>query len=41
LELGGVRGWVTECWTPQSHIHILAPRPTEAEALVAALEAAP
>jgi hypothetical protein len=41
LELGGVRGWVAECWTPQSPIHILAPRPTEAEALVAALEAAP
>jgi len=41
LELGGVRGWVAECWAPQSPLHTLAPRPTEAHALVAALEAKP
>jgi hypothetical protein len=41
LELGGVRGWVAECWAPQSPLHTLTPRPTEAAALVAALEAAP
>jgi hypothetical protein len=41
LQLGDLPGWVVECFTQPSNIHVLAPCPTEAEALVAALEAAP
>jgi len=41
LQLGDLPGWVVECFTQPSNIHVLAPCSTEAEALVAALEAAP
>ena len=41
LQLGDLPGWVVECFTQPSNIHVLEPCPTEAEALVAALEAAP
>jgi len=34
-------GWVMDCWDPRSPLHGLGPFGTEAEALIAALEAAP
>ena len=40
-EAGGQRGWVIEAWDPLSPVNGIGPYCTEAEALVAALEAAP
>ena len=39
-EASGLRGWVMDAWEPQSPINAVGPYSTEAEALVAALEAA-
>ena len=39
-EADGVRGWVMDAWVPLSPVNEIGPYPTEAEALVAALEAA-
>ena len=40
-EADGYRGWVIEAWNPLSPANEIGPFSTEAEALVAALEAAP
>lgn len=40
-EADGSRGWVADCWDTQSPLSGLGPFKYEAEALVAALEAAP
>ena len=40
-EADGQRGWVIEAWDPRSPANGIGPYYTEAEALIAALEAAP
>jgi len=40
-EADGLRGWVMDAWEPRSPVNEVGPYPTEAEALVCALEAAP
>ena len=40
-EADACRGWVIEAWNPLSTVNEIGPFSTEAEALVAALEAAP
>jgi hypothetical protein len=40
-ELDKTTGWIMDCWNPQSPLNKVGPFKTEAEALVAALEAAP
>ena len=37
-EADGKRGWVMDCWDPQSPLNGIGPFQSEAEALVAALE---
>ena len=41
LESDDSRCWITDCWNPHSPVSALITCPTEAHALVAALEAAP
>jgi len=40
-ELDKTTGWIMDCWNPQSPLNKIGPFKTEAEALVAALEASP
>ena len=40
-ELDKTTGWIMDCWNPQSPLNKIGPFNTEAEALVAALEASP
>lgn len=40
-EVGGTRGWIMDCWDPKSPLNGIGPFKSEAEAIIAALEAAP
>jgi len=40
-EVDGTRGWIMDCWDPKSPLNGIGPFKSEAEAIIAALEATP